>query len=347
MVALAPPLLFVLFALASFSPPPVAATPPTPPRCAQQAPSPGRRDPSGTSGEAEWQKLADEVTPKLVRFKALSDEEKKKEKFDDEIARIAAFVKKYETSEPATAGNARIFLAQQILADALHREREAVGVLRDVVEKCPDGFVAAAAAVRAAQYLVALGDEAALKELRALYVARPDHEPSFVEALDLYCRRVLAQPGRPFPDLPLVDSEGKAIDAKSLRGKLVVVLFFNALNDESRKELDHLVQFLARTSDEAVTAVGVSLDKDKRRLADTLREAGVKFPVACDGKEWKGPLAVALGLDKIPATFLLDPSGKILVSRLGTVGGELGTLVDEQLAKLRKAGALPPAPKGR
>jgi len=307
----------------------------------QEPPTAQGHDAQSTPAEREWQKITDEIVPKLVRFKGLAPEEKRKETFRAELARIGEFVRQYQASEPFYAASARVFMATQILAPALHRDREAVEVLVEVARGTEDEVLAGVAAVHAGELLLKLGDEGTLRALRDLYAGREKHDPQFLQRLDELCRQVRLQPGRPFPDLPLADLSGLKIEPASLRGRLLVVLVFNVEHEASMAEFEGLAALLAARKDPGLGALGISVDLDPKRLKEEAERLKVAFPIDGSGKGWEGPAVKELGLTGIPATFLVDPKGTILFTRIGPAGPELGPLVDHHLEQLREQGLLP------
>src|SRR5688572_20170144 len=294
-----------------------------------------------TPAEREWQRITDEVIPKLVAFKALPPEEQKKETFAAELARIAEFVRGHAVKEPAVAARARVFMATKVLADALKRDREAVEVLRDVAAKCTaeEEMLAGTAALGAGDLLFKLGDDPGLRELRELYAGRPSHDALFLQRLDQLCKLVRLQPGRPFPELALAGLDGKPIPATALRGRLLVVLLFNLDHSVSHDAFVQLGSLLDERADPGLGALGISVDKDKAAVAKELARFKTPFPIDCSGLEWEGPAVQELGISKLPALFLLDPKGVILFARLGSWDpAQLPKLLDEQLVRLRAEG---------
>lgn len=326
------------------APAPPAAPPSAPPTAPPTAPA--GDDAARSPAEIEWQKITDDLTPKLVALRELPAEERKKVTFRAELARIGEFVRKYQQSEPDVAASARVFMATQVLWKGLGRDAQAVDVLRDVTATAQGGVVAGLAALSAGEILLRAGDEPALRQLFDLYVRRADADALFREALLGLCRQVRLQPGRPFPAVELHDLGGRRLDAAELRGKLVVLLAFSVEAPVARDALVELVRGVAALADPAVAPIGLSLDLDRKKLLATLDELGVKFPVDCSEKGFEGPAVSELGLTQIPTLIVLDPKGTILYSRASVVGVELQSLLTEYLAQLRQSGELPPARSG-
>jgi peroxiredoxin len=320
---------------------------PSPQEAPPVAPGGGAEGEAETPAEREWQALLDDLTPKLVRLRELPEEERKKQTFRAELARIGEFIRKFQGSEPDLAASARVFMATQVLWRGLRRDREAVEVLRDVAANATGAMVAGLAALNAGEILLKGADEIGLVELKALYAARVDADPVFVTALDELCRQVRIQPGRPFPAIELKDLAGVRIDLAGMKGRLVVLVVFNVEAPAAKAALQGVAEAVKRLDDPALSAVGLSLDRDRKTLAAELAKLPVKFPVDCSEKEWDGAAVQALGLTQIPATFVIDPTGKILFSRVGDLGAELEPLLAEWLENFRQAGELPARPAGR
>lgn len=301
---------------------------------------------NSSAAEREWTRISEEIIPRLVRFKALPEAEQKAENFDAEIGRIREFIRKYQASEPYFAASARVFLATKILAAALKRNRDAVALLREVAQHERDPLLAGIAAASAGDLLLQLEDETALIELRDLYGARAEHDVPALRRLEQLCRQVRLRPGHVFPDLLLVDLDGKRIDPASWRDRLTVVLVFNLENEGARGDLDQLAQLLSERKDPGLGAVGIAIDRDPKRLREELERRNARFPVDCSGEEWNGRVAKELGLNQIPATFLVDPKGTIAFARNGALGRDLPVLVDRQLERLRAASLLAPKSGG-
>ncbi len=315
-------------------------TPPLP----QTAPATPSEE--ATPAEVEWQKISDELTPKLVRLRELPPEERKQESFRAELARIGEFVRKYQKSEPDVAASARVFMATQVLWKGLGRDAQAVDVLRDVTSTAPSGLVAGLAALNAGEILLRAGDEPGLRQLFDLYASRADAEALFRDALEGLCRQVRLQPGRPFPAIELHDLAGRRLETEALRGKLVVLLVFSVEAPAAREALAEMVRTTSALADPGLAPVGLSLDLDRKKLLAVVEELGAKFPIDCSEKGWESAAIQELGLTRIPAIIVLDPKGTILFNRVGGLGSELRPILVDFLETLRASGELPPRRPG-
>jgi peroxiredoxin len=69
--------------------------------------------------------------------------------------------------------------------------------------------------------------------------------------------------------------------------------------------------------DKGFEVVGVSLDEDKDRLEQFIKQKNMPWPEYFDGKRWENKLAVKYGVDATPTGYLLDRNGKIIKQLTG------------------------------
>jgi peroxiredoxin len=77
--------------------------------------------------------------------------------------------------------------------------------------------------------------------------------------------------------------------------------------------------------------VGVSLDKDAAKWKEAIAKDKLTWTHVSNLKFWDEPIAAQYGVQAIPATFILDASGKIVAKDLR--GAELRAKIIELLAK--------------
>jgi hypothetical protein len=291
-----------------------------------------------SAAAAEWQRLTDELTPKIVAYRTLPPDERKKQSLAAERAQVLDYFRRFEKSDPDLAWSARVWLATNVTRDALERERDAADELATIAKDSASGEAASRAAIHAADGLLKLGDEEALARMKTSYSARPDPSPAVVSHLENVGRQILVLPGRRFPDLAVTDLAGHAVDWKELRGKVVLVLAFNVLSEPSRQALERTARLAHAHAREPFAVVGISLDVERAALTTELTRLDATFPVDCAGKEWKAPAARELGLEQIPVAWLLDPKGTVVEFRRGP----LPPAFDEAVEKAIHAATLAP-----
>ncbi len=123
---------------------------------------------------------------------------------------------------------------------------------------------------------------------------------------------------RAAPALPAAALDGRAVTLADLRGRPAAVVFFASWCTDCHVEAG-AIERVARTAAWRGRIVGVDYDDggDWRRF---LREYGWSFPVLDDHS---GVVGAAYGINVLPATVVLDASGRIVEVRYGaqTVAG--------------------------
>jgi thiol-disulfide isomerase/thioredoxin len=139
--------------------------------------------------------------------------------------------------------------------------------------------------------------------------------------------------GTAAPDINLASPDGKPVSLKSLRGKYVLVDFWASWCGPCRQENPNVVKAYNQYKDKGkgFTVYSVSLDDDKARWTQAITADGLAWPNhVSDLKKWNNAAAAAYGVQSIPASFLLDPDGKIIGKNLR------GPALEAKLAEVLK-----------
>jgi hypothetical protein len=110
------------------------------------------------------------------------------------------------------------------------------------------------------------------------------------------------------------ETDNPATDLSNLVAKVKVSLSAGQRSEAS--QTDNLKEF--KYHDKGFEIIGVSLDRegDKAKLAAFIKEHHMPWSQFYDGKYWQNELAVKCGIQSIPATYLLDGSGKIIAKNV-------------------------------
>ena len=118
--------------------------------------------------------------------------------------------------------------------------------------------------------------------------------------------------GTMFPGFQETDIDGKPLSVASEKGKVVLIDFWATWCGPCVQELPNVLRAYGQYHAKGFDIIGVSLDQDKTKLTSFTKEKQMPWPQYCDGKGWESKLAVAYGVNSIPATYLLGRDGKII-----------------------------------
>lgn len=118
------------------------------------------------------------------------------------------------------------------------------------------------------------------------------------------------------PDFSLQTPEGKTIALKDLRGKYVLVDFWASWCGPCMAEVPNVKKVYDRFHQKGFEVIGISLDEKKEAWTNAIDKHGLGWLHVSSLKGWKCPVAALYSVTGIPATFLLDPDGKIIARNL-------------------------------
>ena len=120
--------------------------------------------------------------------------------------------------------------------------------------------------------------------------------------------------GRPAPDLQLVDLEGRSVSLASLRGKVVIVDFWTTWCPPCVMEVPTFKKLQTMYRDKGLEIIAISLDEDKRDLAEFIRKNDLTYTVVLGDEN----LAEKFGpLTGLPMTYFIDRKGRIRIEHAG------------------------------
>jgi len=118
------------------------------------------------------------------------------------------------------------------------------------------------------------------------------------------------------PEISLPDPDGNILTLSSLRGKVVLIDFWASWCGPCRKENPNVVALYMKYKDKGFEILGVSLDRDREKWLQAIKDDGLVWKHNSDLQFWKSQAAKAYGISSIPATYLVGPDGRIIAKKL-------------------------------
>lgn len=134
--------------------------------------------------------------------------------------------------------------------------------------------------------------------------------------------------GQLAPDFTLNDPNGNPISLYQLRGKYVLIDFWAAWCRPCREENPNVVNAYKKYGGDNFEILGVSLDRTKEAWTKAIEEDGLPWLHVSDLQYFDSKAAKLYDINAIPATYLIDPEGRILDKNLR------GTSLEEKLREL-------------
>ena len=132
-------------------------------------------------------------------------------------------------------------------------------------------------------------------------------------------------------DFSAPNPQGKVISLKESLGKVTIVDFWASWCGPCRAENPNVVAIYNEFHSKGLNIVGVSLDKDAAKWKEAIAKDKLTWIQVSHLKFWDEPIAAQYEVQSIPATFILDASGKVVAKDLR--GEELRAKIKELLSK--------------
>lgn len=135
--------------------------------------------------------------------------------------------------------------------------------------------------------------------------------------------------GQPAPEFVLNNPDGVPIKLSEYKGKYVLLDFWASWCGPCREENPNIVKQYKAFSAKGFDILGVSLDDNKEDWMRAIRSDNLEWKHVSDLKRWDSKIAALYRVDGIPASFMIDPSGKIVAKNLR--GADLEKFLSETL----------------
>jgi hypothetical protein len=113
--------------------------------------------------------------------------------------------------------------------------------------------------------------------------------------------------------------DGSEIDVRAMKGKMVLVVFWESNAQPFVQQLPKLTEITKRYKG-YLTVVGVNLDTNEKSVDAFLEKHHLDwlqiFPENRQERGWNSPLAIRYGVNMLPTMFLLDPKGVVSETNL-------------------------------
>lgn len=143
----------------------------------------------------------------------------------------------------------------------------------------------------------------------------PDHVLTKELLKQVNSLRTLAV-GADAPEISLPDPDGNVITLSSLRGNYVLIDFWAAWCRPCRVENPNVVKMYEEYRGKNFEILGVSLDRTRDAWIKAIQDDGLGWKHVSDLKYFNSEAAAAYQINAIPATYLIDPDGKIIAKGL-------------------------------
>lgn len=228
-------------------------------------------------------------------------------KIDEALTLLAELEKTpgIPSEQLATAGFQRVSLYLQVQKGSTERMREAI-------IDAAQGFVAKYPADRRGPRLLVevatLCDEIPnRKRLLLTEAQRLTSEEALKHRIadDLKRLDLLGQP----LDLSLTSPSGKSFTLASLRGQVVVLIFWSAESPHSLLWLRNFEAAWKKLPKDHLRVVTIALDTNRKAFTEKLAALPPAWLTHLESKGWESPLARRLGINALPTVWILDKKG--------------------------------------
>jgi peroxiredoxin len=201
---------------------------------------------------------------------------------------------------------------RQIQLDAMNLESQQVVKVKEMIESMGNSFASLAA-------VGLLNPQNDFPFIDALITKLNENYPGTTAILQMKQQldemRALAV-GQVAPDIVLPDPSGKTTKLSDLKGKYVLIDFWAAWCKPCRQENPNVVRLYNQYNSKGFEVFGVSLDRSREDWVKAIADDRLTWTQVSDLQYFNSAAAVLYQIQAIPATYLVDPDGKIIAKDL-------------------------------
>jgi peroxiredoxin len=201
---------------------------------------------------------------------------------------------------------------RQVQVDAMSLEAQQVISVKEMIESMGTSFASLAA-------IGLLNPQNDFLFIDALITKLNENYPGTIAILQMKQQldelRALAV-GQVAPDIVLPDPSGKTTKLSDLRGKYVLIDFWAAWCKPCRQENPNVVRMYSQYNAKGFEIFGVSLDRTREDWVKAIADDKLTWTQVSDLLYFNSAAAELYQIQAIPATYLIDPDGKIIAKDL-------------------------------
>lgn len=200
----------------------------------------------------------------------------------------------------------------KIIAEYTAYQKQSVATLKGIIDTIAPSIVA----LYAANALEIESDLDYLVQLATRFnkdLPNSTYTKKFSEYVDVYKKTAIGQPA---PEIALPNPLGQVISLSSLKGKVVLIDFWASWCLPCRQENPNVVKIYQKYKDKGFEILSVSLDDDKKAWEFAIIQDKLTWQHVSDLKKWESIAAKTYNIKAIPATLLIDKTGKIIAKNL-------------------------------
>jgi len=217
----------------------------------------------------------------------------------------------------------------------------------ELITKISPSYVKAVEALNAEMVKFALANTHSLVSFYAISMANPEgNEDNYIkyvaaiapalkknEAVNAFVKQVdkikTLVVGAQAPDFTINSIDDQSVKLSDFKGKYVLIDFWASWCAPCRAENPNVVSAYQKYKDRNFTILGISLDKDKSAWEQAIKQDKLTWTHAGELADFEGETVRLYQVEAIPASFLIDPAGKIIARNLR--GEALGEFLHQTL----------------